>query len=231
LKTAGRFQIFLLLLLPALLMTEVCPAQQAAATGEPLVVLNKDLPRAYLRQAYHVELQAQGGIRPLQWKLAGGTLPVGVVLRPDGLLEGIPTETGIFQFRITVTDSGRPAHERNHDLALQVLAPLLAEWSTPPHVSGSRLGGSVKISNQTGDDFDLTVIVLAVNEIGRATAIGYQHFTLKTGTLEMEVPFGENLPRGAYDVHVDVVAEVPAKNTIYRARLTSSDKLQIQQGP
>jgi hypothetical protein len=35
---------------------------------------------------------------------------------------------------------------------------------------------------------------LAVNDIGRATAIGYQHFGLKHETIDFEIPFGENLP-------------------------------------
>jgi hypothetical protein len=34
-------------------------------------------------------------------------------------------------------------------------------------------GGSVVVSNHTSHDFTLTVIVTAVNQIGRATALGY----------------------------------------------------------
>ena len=90
---------------------------------------------------------------------------------------------------------------------------------------------AVKAFNQTEQDFDLTVIVLAVNEIGRAIAVGYQHFTLNKSTADLELAFGENLPRGTYEVHVDVVGEVAATNTIYRARLVTGEKLQVQQGP
>jgi hypothetical protein len=91
--------------------------------------------------------------------------------------------------------------------------------------------GAVKVSNQTGQDFDFTVIALAVDETGRATAVGYQHFTLKRGTLDFEIPFGENLPHGAYALNLDAVAEVEPTNTIYRARLVTGDKLQVLQGP
>ena len=65
------------------------------------------------------------------------------------------------------------------------------------------------------------MVVLAVNENGRATAIGYQHFPLKQGASDFEIPFGENLPYGTYSVNVDVVGEVAASNSIYRARLTT----------
>jgi hypothetical protein len=80
-------------------------------------------------------------------------------------------------------------------------------------------------------DFDLTVIVMAVAEDGRATAIGYQRFTLKPQTIDFPIPFGENLPWGAYQINVDAVAEVAATNTIYRARLVSNGRLRLIQGP
>jgi hypothetical protein len=61
--------------------------------------------------------------------------------------------------------------------------------------------------------------------------VGYQHFVLKNNTVDFEIPFGENLPHGAYALNLDAVAEVEATNTIYRARLVTGEKLQVQQGP
>ena len=101
------------------------------------------------------------------------------------------------------------------------MAPLLIEWSKKPKITGRRLEGSIKVSNQTGQDFDLTFVALAVDPTGRATAVGYQHFTLKNNTDDFEIPFGENLPFGAYELHADAIAEVAETNTIYRARLTT----------
>jgi hypothetical protein len=46
----------------------------------------------------------------------------------------------------------------------------------------------------------------------------------------MEIPFGENLPHGTYEVNVDAVGEVAATNTIDRTRLVAN-KLDVQQGP
>ena len=146
-------------------------------------------------------------------------------------MEGSPTQLGDFHFVLTLSDSGRPAQERNREFVLHVLSPLLVQWSNPARINGQRIEGSVKVSNPTGNDVDLTAVVLAVNEIGRATAIGYQHFTLKHDTIDLEIPFGENLPRGAYEVNVDVVAENAESNTIRRARLVTPGKLQVVQGP
>jgi len=206
-------------------------AQQGAATGEPLVIQTTSLHKAYLRQHYETHLEARGGITPLRWELTEGALPVGIVLGADGVLSGVPTETGEFKFTVTVTDSGRPAAQRNQQFVLIVVAPLLAQWGRYPKVTGQRLEGSIILSNQTEQDFDLTAIVMAVNEIGRATAIGYQRVNLKKGSADLEIPFGENLPFGSYELDADAVAEVAATNSIYRARLVPKERFQIQQGP
>ena len=205
--------------------------QQAAATGEPLSIRTVNLPKAYLRQQYRFRLEAQGGVSPLKWQVTTSPLPPGLALGEDGTLGGVPTQAGEFHFTVTVSDSGKPAYQRSQELVLRVVTPLLAEWSEYPRIVGQRVEGAIKVSNETDRDFDLTVIILAVNEIGRATAVGYQHVTLKQETSELAIPFGENLPPGTYEVNVDVVAEVPAIDTIYRARLVTKEKLQVQQGP
>jgi hypothetical protein len=47
----------------------------------------------------------------------------------------------------------------------------------------------------------------------------------------LEIPFGENLPHGSYELNVDAVAEVAATNSIYRTRLVPKEKFQVQEGP
>jgi len=189
------------------------------------------LPKAYVRQLYQARLEADGGITPLKWEVSEGSLPAGIILQNDGVLSGTPMETGEFHFTARVTDSGKPAYQRQQQLSLLVVAPLMLQWSRYPKVTGPRLEGSVTVSNQTEHDFDLTVIMLAVNEIGRATAIGYQHFLLKKNAAEVEIPFGENLPHGGYELNVDAVAEVAVTGSIYRARLMPKERFQVQLGP
>jgi len=212
-------------------MAPCTAAQQSSASGEPLSVRTTTLPKAYVGREYRFPLQAQGGTMPLQWQLARGSLPKGLNLNADGVFSGVATESGEFHFVVTVSDSGSPAHQRNRELVLHVVAPLLAQWSRYPKVVGQRVEGAVKVSNQTEQDLDLTAIVLAVNETGRATALGYQHFTLKKNTADVDIPFGDNLSQGAYTVNVDVVGEAPATNTIRRTRLVTGEKLQVQTEP
>jgi hypothetical protein len=226
-----RNRTILLVILGLLATPAVSFAQQGAATGEPLEVRTTGLPKAYLRQHYETHLEARGGITPLRWEITEGAPPTGIVLGRDGGLSGTPTETGEFRFTVTVTDSGRPAAQRNQQLILTVVAPLLMQWGRYPKVTGQRLEGSVVVSDQTEQDFDLTVIMMAVNETGRATAIGYQRLTLKKNTSTLEIPFGENLPHGSYELNVDAVAEVAATNSIYRARLVPKERFEVQEGP
>jgi hypothetical protein len=223
-------QIWALLWFCLIGMASAAFAQQDAAIGTPLVIHTVSLPKGFLHQAYHFQLEAEGGIKPLKWTLASGSLPPGINLEDSGL-QGTPNQTGEFRFTLTLSDSGKPAQEVSKEFVLKVVVTLFAEWGRPPKVVGQRIEGSVKVSNQTDYDLDLTFIALAVNEIGRATAIGYQHFTLKKDQSEFEIPVGETLARGAYDVHVDVVGEVAETNSIYRAHLQSKGKLEVQQGP
>jgi len=214
-----------------LLATCMAVAQQGGAIGEPIVLQTTSLPKGFLRQPYHFKLEAQGGILPLRWEVTAGAQPPGIDLSPDGILTGAPTEVDSFHFVVTITDSGKPARSQKKEFTFDVVAPLLVEWSRKPKITGRRLEGAIKVSNQTEQDFDFTFIALAVDPIGRATAVGYQHFTLKKNTDEFEIPFGENLPFGTYDLHADAIAEVAATNTIYRAHLATAEKLQVQLGP
>ena len=215
----------------ALALLASSTAQQGAATGEPIVFATAPLPKGFLRQPYHFKLEAQGGITPLRWEVTNGSPPEGIELAPEGTLSGTPIEVDSFHFVVTVTDSGRPVAQKKKEFTLEVVAPLVVEWSKKPKITGHRLDAAIRVSNQTEEDFDFTVIALAVNENGRATAVGYQHFTLKKDTDEFEIPFGENLPQGSYDLNVDAVGEVEATNTIFRARLAPSGKLQVVQAP
>ncbi|HEX8814856.1 MAG TPA: Ig domain-containing protein [Terriglobales bacterium] len=227
----SRLQNLCLVLLSFTFLTaSSLAAQQGAATGEPLVVHTTSLPRGFLHQPYQAKLEADGGILPLHWEISEGNLPQGIDLHPDGTFSGSPQANGEFHFTVTLTDSGRPSVQRKQDLVLLVVSPLLLQWGKPPKVNGGRIEGSIVVSNQSDHDVDLTAIIVAVDENGRATALGYQHFPIKKDAAEKEIPFGENLPKGAYQVNVDAVAEVPSANVIYRARLPE-ENLHVDVGP
>ncbi len=191
---------------------------------------DQQLPETYPRANYEYHFHAKGGVPPLHWHLDKGALPEGIRLEDTGLLHGQALRSGEFQFTVSVRDStSAPVVQKT--FILRVHSALSLSWKSPAHVSGNRIEGSVNVSNSTPDDMDLTFVVMAVAGNGRATAIGYQHFQLRRGTLNQELPFGDTLPNGGYVVHVDVVGEVPPKNVIYRERMQTPSPLHVTVGP
>jgi len=175
-------------------------------------------------------LQGSHGIEPFHWRAIDSSLPHTLRLSDEGILTGGLTQPYEFEFTVLVRDNSNPPKQVKQKLVLKTETPLTADWFRKAQVSGQRIDGSIKVSNHTGRDFDLTFIVLAVNDIGRATAIGYQHFPLRKNTVDMEIPFGETLSPGNYAVNVDVVGEEPISKNIFRARLVMG-KESITQGP
>ena len=204
--------------------------QTAPAADLSVTVATEDLPKASLWTPYKFRLQASGGIEPYHWHVLSGSLPAGLSLSDEGELAGIPQEPGQFEFNVLVAESNRPPKQHQKKFTLSIEKPLAADWSRAAKINGRRIEGSIKVSNHTGRDFDLTVIVLAVNDIGRATAIGYQHFPLNKNTRDLEISFGDTLSRGGYQVNVDIVGEEPISNRIFRARLVT-EKESVTQGP
>lgn len=166
----------------------------------------------------------------MQWRVSKGKLPPGLQLNTQfGEIVGSPTTVGEFSFTLEATDKSLPPQVAQQDFVVEVIAALTIVWKDGPQVQGSEIKGRVAVSNYTGDAFDLTVIIVAVNEIGRATALGYQHFELASGLMDFEIPFGSTLPTGKYVVHADAIAEVRSKNAIYRARQQTAQRLAVTQ--
>jgi hypothetical protein len=204
---------------------------QTPSTSTVKILNEGQLPDTFPRAPYELRFMASGGVPTLHWHLEKGALPAGIKLEDDGSLHGQAERTGEFQFTLSVSDSNQPAQVVQKEFLLRVRSALTLVWKNPARVNGSRIEGSVVVSNTTSDDMDLTFVVMAVADNGRATAIGYQRFVLASGTVEKELPFGETLPHGGYVVHVDAVGEVAVRNLIYRQRMETPGPLQVTVGP
>jgi hypothetical protein len=209
----------------------ICFCGLLAAQVPPLAVVDQPLPTIEAGVEFHLLLHATGGVSPYEWSVAMGDLPDGITLTREGLLAGRPTKPGPFTFTLKVEDSGHPAHTINKEFSAVVTASLLLEWLDSPKVHDNRIDGSVQVSNETKDAFDLTIVMVAIAENGRATAIGYEHFPLKAGATNVKIPFGNTLPHGGYVIRVDAIAEIPSRNAILRQSLQPPQPLQVTQGP
>ena len=206
-------------------------APAAPADVELTIKTDTNLPDTHPGLPYLVHLEAVGGVPRMHWRLESGALPPGIKLMEDGVLTGSAERGGEFQFKVSVRDSSGSSQAKRKDFVIRVRTALSLNWKSEAQVNGNRIEGSVKVSNGTPYEIDLTFVVLAVAANGRATAIGYQHFPLPKGAFERELPFGDTLPPGDYVVHVDVVGEVAAKKIIYRERLQTPKPLHVTVGP
>ncbi len=211
------------------------PSAQDRTQGkndDGLIIEPQELPETYPHAPYRVIFHARGNYVPvLHWSVSQGALPPGITLDDGGAFQGEAQRTGEFEFVVVVRDGGKPQQAVQRTFTIKVSDAFTVKWGSPAHVNSNRIEGSVQVTNASNDDFDLTFDVKAVNEYGRATEIGYQHFLLKKGTIDMSLPFGENLPYGTYTVYVDVNAEVAARNAIYKQELQAPSPLQVLVGP
>lgn len=72
------------------------------------------LPEPMKGVAYNHTLSATGGVAPYNYSLTSGELPGGITLAPSGLLSGVPTGEGAYDFTIQVTDSNGQTATRSY---------------------------------------------------------------------------------------------------------------------
>ena len=96
-----------------------------------LIVSTSSLPEANINQPYTAPALTASGGTVSSWTLAGGTLPPGLTLNPNGVISGTPTQSGLFSFTVQANGAGTTDTKQ---LAIFVLAPLdlgLAPNGTP----------------------------------------------------------------------------------------------------
>ncbi len=217
-------------LLFCLWLTWLPLAQQGTPPAQappPLKIQTANLPKAVIRADFNAKIEATGGTAPLRWQTVDSQLPPGLKLdATSGIISGTPTNLGDYRFTIGVVDAAKPAQTDGREYLFKVVAPLSVEWKTAPQMDQTKgVSGVVSVSNGTDEDYDFTLIVVAVDQQNKAFALGYQRFVLKKQTEKMDIPFASNLPAGSYVIHVDAVGEVEARNAIYRDRLQTSAPL------
>ncbi|MFO0600080.1 MAG: putative Ig domain-containing protein [Myxococcaceae bacterium] len=93
-----------------------------ATGGLPLVIVDQTLTAAEFGRAYSAALVAVGGKPPYTWRaLDADTLPPGVGVAADGLLEGRPVASGDFTFAVEVKDQDGTTVSK--ELAVRVVTP------------------------------------------------------------------------------------------------------------
>jgi hypothetical protein len=218
--------LLLLLVIAPSVVAQSAQTQQTKA----LEFVTKSLPDGLVGEAFEVQLKASGGAPPYAWALdPRSKLPPGLMLAKNGLISGTPNVPGDYIFTIQLRDEGPPTGWVQLAFKVTVRAAFAVVWRQDPAVRGNQIVGQVVVYNNVDDGVDLTVIIVAVNEVNKAFALGYERLELGRKSETKAIPFGKqmNLPIGKYVVHVDAIGEVPSKNRIYRARQQTPGPLTV----
>lgn len=103
------------------------------------VILTASLPQATVQTEYTFNLRAfDGAAEGISWQVDG--LPQGLAFSATGVIEGIPTEHGVFDLTIIAMDRGGATHETMLTLTVTALASGITDFQLLP---GSVLGSTV----------------------------------------------------------------------------------------
>ena len=103
----------------------------------PLQVATTNLPDGSQYQQYFAQLQANGCSQPFSWSVVSGSLPGNFNLDAYGNLNGYPTNSGMFQFTVRVTDANTNTADQALSLNINSLAPLqITTVSLPEGTNG-----------------------------------------------------------------------------------------------
>jgi hypothetical protein len=86
----------------------------------PPTITTTSLPSGSVGVSYAATLKATGGKTPYTWSIIG-SLPPGLTLAPStGVISGMPTTPGTFNFTVTVTDSENPHATATKGLSITI---------------------------------------------------------------------------------------------------------------
>ena len=152
------------------------------------------LPEAIVGQSYTQAVAAIRGTPPVLFGLAASALPDGLTLSPAGVLSGMPTQAGVFDFVVRATDGAGVFADQGYRLQIYAaVAPppgLVAWWraeNDAQDAAGTNNGllrnGAGFASGRVGQAFALNGTSASI-EIPDAPAL-----RLGSGTLEALVKF------------------------------------------
>jgi hypothetical protein len=119
----------------------------------PLSVSTTSLPNGTQSAGYNQNLTAVGGTTPYSWLLFSGTLPLGLVLSPNGQISGTPTTLGTSNFTVQVTDSSAPVQTVTQALSIAIAGPTdTISVSTTPLTSSLLVTGSQQFTAAVTND-------------------------------------------------------------------------------
>ncbi len=155
-----------------------------------------------LGELFQHQLEVVAGIAPIDWNVVSGELPPGLTLNENGIIAGLPTETGNSTFTVQAMDSGNSIVERTFNLDVVLVLP-------PADISINK-GSTVIVPGREIEYY------ASIENIGDSTASGVvvsellePWFTLVDADptppriVQGNDPFPPELPDPVYDVWLE----------------------------
>ncbi|HLJ77238.1 MAG TPA: Ig domain-containing protein, partial [Acidobacteriaceae bacterium] len=116
--------------------TATSGALSITTNAAPIITTGSPLPGGTAGSAYNQTLAATGGTSPLTWNISAGSLPAGLTLSAAGTLAGTPTQTGLFNFTVLVSDASSVTNSKTYQL------------TTSGNSASVKISGAVRIAGK-----------------------------------------------------------------------------------
>jgi len=118
-------------------------------TGVPLQFTSNGLPTAGAGRFYSQPLPIIGGTQPYTVTQTAGTLPPGLSISSNGVLEGTPSAAGSFTFTVQATDSSAPQQTATQTFTIAINTLFITTTVLPDGVVGVPYNAAISTSGGT----------------------------------------------------------------------------------
>jgi len=183
----------------------------------PLLITTTSLPSGTVNVSYSFVVVANGGTPPYAWSITSGALPSGLTLdTTTGIISGMPSSSGTFNFSVQVIDSGSPVQTATQALTIAVVNSNYTLWpgTTVPTLVDAGPDNSVELGVKFKSDLNGYITGIRFYKAGTNTGTHVGNLWTSTGTLLATATFTNETASGWQQVNFSTPVAITA-NTVY----------------
>ncbi len=109
-------------------------ALAAVVSAQTITIGTSSLPQGSVAALYQAGFSVSGGTPPYTWN-ATGSVPPGLTVFSSGIIQGIPTAAGTYNFLVSVADRNQLSTSKSFTVV--ITGPVLSITTTSPLPNGS----------------------------------------------------------------------------------------------
>lgn len=194
-----------------------CGSDSTGPPPPPLTITTEALPDITLDVEYSEGLDAEGGDESYEWEISEGTLPPGLdlvvedLVDNDALISGLPTQEGTFTFSVRVTSGDGQSFSREFEItvlppeALAIGNPVL-----PPALATGPYAVQLRGTGGTGSGYTWSLVGGTLPAGLTLTAGGFLEGTPETtDTVTLTLQVDDGVDTYTEDFVLRVLADQP----------------------